>query len=116
MRKRTNKEVSIEIRCTASQKKAIQANAQKLGAKSMSEYLLTLGLEGLTKDYDSMRRKADGALLNAATYELLGTLSADLKARPDSELQVVQDAISLIHETRREIAFKRFENAVEQLF
>lgn len=127
MAKREGKTASIEITCTPSQKTAIKARSQSVGAKSVSEYLLTIALKGNVDDYGFMRRKADGPLVNAATYQRLGEMIELLETRicatskdslfsasPDAQ-SLLQELIEQIHETRREIALNRLKNAVNRL-
>ena len=109
------KETYIRVLCTDRQKQLAQAKARAAGARSLSEYALTMMLEGNTDEYGTVRRKADGALVNAELYQRLGEMVAALQASPDYSWSLVQEAIDLIHELRREIALSRLRNFVERL-
>lgn len=115
MPKRELKNTFVKIPCTPTQKQRIQANAQAAKAKSVAEYGLTLMLAGDTEEFGSMRRKAEGALVNGDTYRLLREIRDLLKARPDSDSDLVQQAIEVVCETGRDIALHRLTQAAEKL-
>lgn len=115
-RKRSPKREHIKVWCTADQKARVLSNAQRNGAKSTSEYLLTLGLNGLTEEYSSARRKEDGPLLNAEVYLKLFNMIEALQQRPDAGTELVEEAIALIHEVRRDIAINRLRHNAEREF
>lgn len=108
------REQHIKVWCTADQKERVLSNAQRNGAKSTSEYLLTLGLNGVTDEYSSARRKADGPLLNAKVYLKLFHMIEALQQRPDAGTKLVEEAIALIHEVRRDIAINRLRHNAER--
>lgn len=115
MPKRELKDTFVKIPCTASQKERIQVNAEAAGAKSVAQYGLTLMLAGDTDEFGSMRRKAEGALLNGDTYRLLRDIRDLLKARPDSDSELVQQAIDVVNEVGRDIALHRLAREAERL-
>ena len=114
MPKAHTKTASIEITCSPEEKEQLRQNATRAGT-SVSRYLVTLGLNGNTADYGTLRRKADGALVNAELYQRLGEMVTALQASPDYSWSLVQETIDLIHELRREIALSRLRNFVERL-
>ena len=114
MPKAHTKTASIEITCSPEEKEQLRQNATHAGT-SVSRYLVTLGLNGNTTDYGTLRRKADGALVNAELYQRLGEMVTALQASPDYSWSLVQEAIDLIHELRREIALSRLRNFFERL-
>ena len=112
--KRLLKREHIKVWCTTEEKKNVKSRSEATGAKSVSDYLLMLGLNGLTDDYGSAREKAEGPLLNARVYGRLFGMIEALEQRPDAEITVVRDAIELIHEVRRDIAINRLRNGFER--
>lgn len=105
----------IKLRCTPHEKEMIQNRAATCGALSVSEFLLTLGLDGHTQEYSSARRNADGALLTAEIYKKLFEMIDTLKRRPDSDNELLKEAIALIHEVRRDITINRLRTSVERM-
>ena len=88
MPKAHTKTASIEISCSPEEKEQLRQNATRAGT-SVSRYLVTLGLNGNTTDYGTLRRKADGALVNAELYQRLGEMVTALQASPDFSWSLV---------------------------
>jgi uncharacterized protein (DUF1778 family) len=97
----------IKLRCTPREKETIQNHAASCGASTVSDYLLTLGLESNTQEYSSARRKANGILLSAEVYSKLFEIIEALQLRPDADIALVRETIALVHEVRREIVLYR---------
>ena len=97
----------IKLRCTPREKETIQKNASSSGASTVSDYLLTLGLESHAQEYSSARRKADGILVSAEVYLNLFEMIEALQLRPDADVTLVKEAIVLIQQVRREIILNR---------
>ena len=108
--KRANREAFLHIACTHSQKEQIKANAKKAGAKSLTEYVLTLALKGNTEEFGFMRRKADGALINADTYRQLRDIAKILKTNPNGDEKLIQEALQVIQKIGKEIVLNRLKN------
>lgn len=104
----------IRIACTPAQKNALKAKAKEGKARSLSEYLLTLGLEGRTEEFGFMRRKAEGALVNAMTYARLTEMLQVLQSH-SGDTALVSEAIALLEEVRREIVLARLTQRVEEV-
>lgn len=115
MIKRLSKDSYFKVYCNTEQKQRIQRHAKAVCAKSVSEYVLTVLLQGDTREYDGLRYKADGMLINAATYQKLGELVDDLRGRKHLEGAEIEAVISLIHEVRLEIATCRLSNKIEKI-
>ena len=112
--KRSLKRESIKIWCTPEEKENVRARAEATGAKSVSDYLLTLGLNSVPDEYESAREIGEGPLLNAEVYGRLFGMIEALEQRHDAETPLVKDAIKLIHEVRRDIAINRQPKNLEQ--
>lgn len=112
--KRATRETHIQIACTYDQKEKIKGIARQAGAKTLNQYALTLLLQGNTEEFGFLRRKAEGALVTADTYRQLREIAQALKARPDSNTELVKAAIDLVNEVGREITLARLANQVEK--
>lgn len=115
MPKRSTNKTYIMVRCSPSQKRTIEEKAKTVGARSVNEYTLTVLLEGETEEYGTLRRKAEGALVNSQTYHQLIQLNQALRDRSDSDTQLVREAIALIEQVGREVVLARLANKVEQI-
>ena len=112
--KRSKREAFLYIACTHDQKERIKENAKKAGAKSLTEYALTLLLKGDTEEFGFLRRKADGALVSADVYRQMRDIAERLKSEPSLDEALVREAISMATEVRRDIALSRLANQVEK--
>ena len=112
--KRSKREAFLYIACTRAQKERIKQNAKKAGAKTLTEYALTLLLKGDTEEFGFLRRKADGALVTADVYRQMGNIAERLKSEPSLDAALVREAISVANEVRRDIALNRLAKQVEQ--
>ena len=115
MPKRETKQTFIKILCTRSQKERILSQANQSTARSVSEYALTLILGSNLQEYGSIRRKTEGALVNAETYQKLGELVDALKQNPVIATERMTDLVEMIHDVRLEIATRRLAHAVEKM-
>ncbi|GAQ00175.1 hypothetical protein [Leptolyngbya sp. NIES-2104] len=113
--KRELKDTFIKIPCTATQKKRIQDYAAAANAKSVAQYGLTLLLAGETNEFGSLRRKAEGALLNGDTYRLLREIRDLLQANPNADDELIQRAIEVVNQVGRDIALHRLAREEERL-
>lgn len=116
MLKRATDETYIKVRCSPSQKSRIEEKVKQVAAKSMNEYCLTVLLEGDTEEYGTLRRKAEGPLVNSQTYHQLIQLNQALRERQDFDTQLLRDAIALVKQVGREIVLARLENKIDQLY
>jgi HPt (histidine-containing phosphotransfer) domain-containing protein len=107
MTKKKTKDTHFKVLCTVEQRERAHTIAKSAGAASLSEYALTLILEGNTEKYGTSRRKAEGPLINAQLYYRLGEMVDALKATPSNCCDLVQEAIAFLHEIRREIVLNR---------
>ena len=112
--KRAKREAFLYIACTRDQKARIQENAKKAGAKTLTEYALTLLLKGDTEEFGFLRRKADGALVTADVYRQMRDIAERIKSEPRLDEALVREAISMATEIRRDIALSRLANQVER--
>ncbi len=112
--KRAKREAFLYIACTREQKARIQDNAKKAGAKSLTEYALTLLLKGDTEEFGFLRRKADGALVTADVYRQMRDIAERLKSETHLDEELVREAIAIADEVRRDIALSRLANQIEQ--
>lgn len=111
--KRSPKREHIKVWCTVEDKARVRAVAEATGAKSVSDFLLTLGLNGANDEFAG-RRGGEGPLLNARVYERLFGMIEALEQRPDADITLVKDAVEMIHEVRRDIAINRLRQGTEQ--
>lgn len=112
--KRATRETYIQIACTHEQKARIKEIAHQAGAKTLNQYALTLLLEGNTEEFGFLRRKAEGALVNADTYRQLRTIAEALKSHPDASSDFIQEAISIVKTVGRDIGLARLTTQVQQ--
>ena len=112
--KRTHREAFLHIACTHDQKERIKENAKKAGAKSITEYILTIGLKGDTEEFGFMKRKADGALVAADVYYLLTEIGHQLKTKPTPNEELTQEAIRVVREVGKEITMNRLKQQIEK--
>ena len=112
--KRAKREAFLYIACTRDQKARIQDNAKKAGAKSLTEYALTLLLKGDTEEFGFLRRKADGALVTADVYRQMRDIAERLKSDTSLDAGLVREAIQVADEVRRDIALSRLTREVEK--
>ena len=112
--KRATREAFLHIACTQAQKERIKHNAKQAGAKSLTEYALTLLLKGDTEEFGFLRRKADGALVTADVYRQLRDIAQRLKSKPDMDEDLLREAIAIVSAVGRDIALARLANQVEQ--
>ena len=112
--KRAHREAFIHIACTHSQKEQIKENAKKEGAKSLTEYALTMLLKGNTEEFGFLRRKADGALVTADVYRQLRDIAKILKTTPTSDKALLEENLRVIREVGKEIAMNRLKQEIER--
>ena len=112
--KRAKREAFLYIACTREQKARIKENAKRAGAKSLTEYALTLLLKGDTEEFGFLRRKADGALVTADVYRQLRVIAERLKTSSEMDETLLSEAVAIVTEARRDIALSRLENQVEK--
>ena len=111
--KRAHCEAFIHIACTHTQKEHIKENAKKVGAKSITEYILTLGLKGNTKEFRFMRRKADELLVTADTYRQLRDIVKILKTNPNADEKLIKETLKVIRKVGKGITLNRLKNDIE---
>lgn len=111
--KRLKREAFLSIACTHAQKARIKQNAQKAGARTLTEYALTLLLKGDTEEFGFLRRKADGALVTADVYRQLRAISERLNAEPTLTNALLQETLQVVTDARRDIALSRVAQQVE---
>ena len=112
--KRSVREAFLHIACTQAQKARIKENAKKAGAKSLTEYALTLLLKGDTEEFGFLRRKADGALVTADVYRQLRDIAQRLKASPEVDEAILKEAITIVTEVGKDIALSRLAKQFER--
>ena len=112
--KRAVREAFLHIACTQAQKERIKHNAKQAGAKSLTEYALTLLLKGDTEEFGFLRRKADGALVTADVYRRLRDIGQRLKTSPEVDEALLRETIRVVTEVGRDIALSRLANEVEK--
>ena len=112
--KRSHREAFLHIACTHDQKERIKKNAKQDGAKSITEYILTLALKGDTEEFGFMRRKADGALVTADVYYLLTEIAQQLKTKPTPNEELTQEAIRVVREVGKDITMHRLKQEIER--
>jgi len=112
--KRARREAFLHIACTQAQKERIKENAKKAGAKSITEYALTMLLKGDTEEFGFMRRKADGALVTADVYYRLTEIAQELKTKPTPNEELTQEAIRVVREVGKEITMHRLKQEIER--
>ncbi len=112
--KRAHREAFLHIACTHAQKERIKENAKKTGAKSLTEYALTMLLKGDTEEFGFMRRKADGALITADVYYLLTEIAQQLKTKPTTNEELTQEAIRVVRQVGKEMTMHRLKQGIER--
>ena len=112
--KRAHREAFLHIACTHTQKERIKENAKKAGAKSLTEYALTMLLKGNTEEFGFMRRKADGALVTADVYYLLTEMVQQLKTKPTINEELTKEAIKVVRQVGKEITMHRLKQEIER--
>ena len=112
--KRSPREAFLHIACTHDQKERIRANAKKAEAKSITEYILALALKGDTEEFGFMRRKADGALINADVYRQLRDVAKILKANSNVDKKLVEETLTVIRKVGKGMTLNRLINNIEK--
>ena len=112
--KRAHREAFLHIACTHSQKERIKENAKKEGAKSLTEYALTMLLKGNTEEFGFLRRKADGALVTADVYRQLRDIARILKTTQTPDKALLEENLRVIREVGKEIAMNRLKQDIER--
>ena len=112
--KRAHREAFLHIACTHRQKERIKENAKKAGAKSITEYILTIGLKGDNEEFGFMKRKADGALVTADVYRQLRDIAKLLKNIPTTDKELLEENLRLIREVAKEITMNRLKQQIEK--
>lgn len=113
--KRNFRSCTIKVYCSPEEKHLFESHARSAGAKSCSEYALKILTGGLSDDFGSILRKAEGSLLNVAVYERLGEMVALLQERPDAQMDALQGMIEEIQGMRRDIALRRLQFTLDDL-